>query len=280
MASKDDVIISLEIPDGHTIKSIFSLIANEVKSDIPITFTPEMVEISFRNANGTGLHHFVLEADKFANYIFNHDEAELILTIPAKEMLNNTKGLGKKDGITLIHMRDSNQLVIQHLKSNSREGSEGAFFVPVTQDGDARMINYSEPSEFNGEIAVNIEVKTFTTLCSDINTSKCTRVLIEGKSEALVFQGINKTDEIKTVRSFSANSMSIKRAAPATKDDKVPIKLSLPAMICKSLSKLHNVTPNAAMVRINYSLDQPLIRIEVQVGAIGNYRLFLRSDKK
>lgn len=285
-------LFSATINDGYSFKYVLQMIKNE-SDEVTMIISKNSMSMTFINKGDYAIHDFIFDPNELVSYnysIMDHDEYPI--TVNADELLMTTKGIGKKDGIKISWLQANDKIGIQIIKSGKNTDRIPELYVNIIRkDCNQLMFN----NEFSGqEPIIKLTCKEFSELCNQIIVLKCAYMEINGCSSYAAFKGIFHDGTVGMVspRYFSnkikdncddkhiVEKISTQYCGELNivKSEQL-ITIKTPINTIKTLSKLHNITPSGALLKI-YIVPQKPIKLECKIGSYGTYKLYIRDSKK
>ena len=303
----EEFLFNLQIINGYAFKNLLTILKSETKT-VTMLLSLNNIEISFINNNAGGLHIININPHDNIEWIYNptDDNNELLESYPIGfnciDVYNTIKNIGMNDSIRLFLIKGENTMIVQPLKSSSKDMGQIKIFkfdVIETEYMRYEVDNYKETPN------IKIYSKSFSDLCSEVSNVKCEYINIEGDGEAVTFRGfngskkevyINRYDDLtfksgskqkviannildidSLISKINISDSSRLKTGPKLKivnDSNVTVKV--PISTFKSLSKIDNISPKGSVLRFYLERGQP-IKIETAIGTFGNYQIYLKS---
>jgi len=300
-------LFNLEIINGYAFKNLLTIFKGETKT-ITMLLSPNNIEISFLNNNAGGLHIINMNPHENMEWIYNarDDDDNLLESYPigfnCMEMYNTIKKIGMNDSIHLFLIRGESTMMVQPIKSSSKNMGEIKIFkVDIVETEYTRY----EVGNYKPNPNLKIYLKNFSEMCSEVSNVKCEYIDIEGDGKNVTFRGFNGCkrevyfncyDDVSIMRNdtktervannisdvddlllkIKASNISNPKTVPKLKiinDNLISVKV--PISTFKSLSKIDNIAPKGSILRFYLEKNQP-IKIEVAMGTSGIYQIHLR----
>lgn len=301
----------VHIMDGYSFRNTIGIIKSETEY-ATMVLSPTSIEISFINNSKCAIHKIVLDTREFTVYRYNilDDNKEKFPEYPiafeTSQMFNTTKGIGRRDGIRLYWLQGDNKINVQPVRTSTKDpGRAGALFVDILN---MEYTKYNISGNYKSEPNVRVQAKDFADLCSQANTLKCSTLEILGQNNGVTFKGMmaNNTmasinrfvsqtempkeiitpsnmDEIDNLlgqmrvaeKSTSPNSLGLSLNIIKTED---LMTVKVPIATVKALSKIHNISPSATLIRFYFAEGKPT-KIESPIGTYGLYTICLRDTR-
>jgi hypothetical protein len=286
-----------EISDGYSFRNLMCIIKNEV--DVThLVATPKGLEISFVNTARCNCHQVYIDGSELSSYIYNFTDNNgklqdfAPMAFETSRMMINTRGIGRKDIIIMYKKKNEDKICINPIKTDSKSSTQScALFIDILN------VEFS-PIKVAGEYSsenVKVPAKDFSTICSQVNTSKCSLLKISGCSKYVIFEGILPNNTVAlTNKFFTKNNISgqsnssggindisaiLSKLNTDSNLDMPEIKsINLDISSVKALSKIHNVSPQHTQLKFYFS-ENTAIRMESPIGMYGRYYVFMRSSK-
>ena len=300
-------LFNLHIINGYAFKNLLTILKSETKTATMI-LSPDNIEISFVNINSGGLHIINMNPHENVEWLYNatDDNGNLLEIYPigfnCLDAYNTIKKIGMNDSIRLFLIKGENTVMVQPLKSSSKDMGQFKIF-----KFDIVETEYSkyEVGQYKKTPNIKIYTKSFSDLCAEVGNVKCEYINIEGDGEAVTFRGfngckkevyINRYDDLSTNKNLSKpniiasnisdidNLMSKINVSDISKpktslklkiinDDMIIVKV--PYSTFKSLSKIDNISHKGSLLLFYLEKGQP-IKIETSIGAFGTYQIYLK----
>jgi hypothetical protein len=303
----EEFLFNLHVINGYAFKNLLTIIKCETKT-ATMLLSANNIEISFINNNSGGLHIINMNPHENIEWLYNptDEDGNLLELYPigfnAIDVYNTIKNIGMNDSIRLFLIKGENTIMVQPLKSASKDMGQFKIFkfdIIETEYTRYDVGNYKETPN------IKIYSKSFSDLCSEVGNVKCEYIDIEGDGEAVTFRGfngskkevyINRYDDLSTsknnhkpkmiadnisdidnlIAKMNVSDTSKSKTGLKLKiinDDKIVVKV--PISTFKSLSKIDNISPKGSVLRFYLEKNQP-IKIETAIGTFGNYQIYLK----
>lgn len=302
----EEFLFNLHIINGYAFKNLLTIIKSETKT-ATMLLSANNIEISFVNNNSGGLHIINMNPHENIEWVYNptDEDGNLLETYPIGfngiDVYNTIKNIGMNDSIRLFLIKGENTVMVQPLKSASKDMGQFKFFkFDIIETEYARY----EVGKYKETPNIKIYSKSFSDLCSEVGNVKCEYINIEGDGEAVTFRGfngskkevyINRYDDLSTsknhkpkmiadnisdidnlISKINISDTSKPKAGLKLKiinDDNITVKV--PISTFKSLSKIDNISPKGSVLRFYLEKNQP-VKIETAIGTFGIYQIYLK----
>lgn len=301
-------LFMLRVDDGYAFRSALHIAKNEIDK-ATLILSKDFVEISFVNNIGSCAHKMIIRAADTSQYFYNFRDKdgellpEAALPFDVAAINAAVKTVGRKDGLCLYLFDGDDRINIRPLKTTKDPRNMGALFVKITNDEKSRYddsgLHYTEnPS-------LRLQAKAFADICTKASTMKCKEVIIQGSEGNAKFIGISSDNIECMVENFGSQLSSFNdddaeenpeldaflaslRLEPASNDKpKISLniispsdsmKVRVPIVTMKSLSKIHNISPTGAQIKLFFSEGLP-VKMESLWSTYGTYEVYLRGTK-
>jgi hypothetical protein len=277
-------LFSTIINDGHSFKYVMQMIKNE-SDEVTFIISKNKMSMSFINKGDYAVHDFILDTDELSSYNYNiMDYDEYPITVNSGELLTTTKGIGKKDGIKISWLQANDKIGIQIIKLG--KNTPELYVDIIRKEYNQIMFNI----EYTGnEPVIKMSCKEFSELCHQASVLKCSHMEFMGCSSYVTFKGIlhNGTIGIASPRYLSnkikdnEDKLIIEKISTSNNSELHIVKseelmsIKVPINTIKTLSKLHNIAPSGALLKICIVQDKP-IKLECKIGSYGIYKLYVK----
>lgn len=302
-----NVLFMMNIIDGYSFRNVMSIVNSETDR-VHMVVSPEKIEMSFMNRARCATHSVIIDAREIqVDYNIYDEDGDLYEQYPiafdTRQMLNATKGIGKRDGLMIYWMNEQPNLCVQHVKSGSRDpGKAGANFVPIINH---EYINYEIPDGYPEEPNVRVIAKDFSEQCTQCSSMKCISMQIVGKATSMVTRSLlsnnqqagvmtwgkpaprvnngkkplasNIDDFLKNINSNDISAEQVPSVRLVVKPLDELANMKVPISTVKSISKIHNISPPGTLLRFYFANNRP-IKIESAIGGYGKYIICLRDS--
>jgi hypothetical protein len=283
-----------ELADAYSFKHALTLVKDESPDGTSsFIFSPSGIEINLLSKNSCIYHHLVLRGSSFTNYYYdirddnNNIAAQYSLGFSTLGMHNAVKTLLKKDRVLIYKVKgEETRLTVMPLR-HAENGPPLAIYVDIKQHNSYRV---TLPPNYPDTPQLQLKKNVFRDLFKQLITNKCSAVEFRVFSTQLQIRGILSTgtamadavypfdyagtasanpddNQVKNMQSIAASNLL--QIAPT-------IKVKLPALSIKVLSKIHNVAPNDASLKFHFVRGAPIL-VRIPIGNYGEYEFALRE---
>lgn len=299
----------MHITDGYSFRNTIGIIKSETEYATMI-ISQTSIEISFLNSSKCAVHKIVLRPQEFALFLYNIRDTdgnlmkEYPIAFETNEMFNNTKSIGRRDGIRLYWMAGDTKINVQPIKMSTKDpGRAGASFVKIHNQ---EYVRY-DTGTHNADPNVRVPAKDFADLCSQANTLKCSSLDVVGQSNSVAFKAILANNTIASINRFGLQNETPKTNRPVANMDEIDnllgnlrvtdtaaapttglslniiksedfMTVRVPISTVKALSKIHNISANGTLLRFYFGEGKPT-KIESPIGTYGSYTICLRNPR-
>lgn len=304
-----ETLFLLHIADGYSFRNAISMIKSETV-EVTMILAPRTVEMSFINNSGCAMHKITINTAELSRYTYNirDDDGYLLDKYPiafkTNDLLNTTKGIGKRDGIRLYCLKGDDKINVQPIKTSSKDpGRVCALFVNIKR----HEYKQAEIDDvYSKEPNVRVQAKDFADICTQASTSKASSLEIIGGKKSVKFHGLSANNTVVSVNKFVSQVDIIDEPRPASNIDEIDnllenleyedqdlnvstgltlnilnsdelVKVRIPSTVYKSLSKIHNVSHPGTQLKFYFSPDNP-IKLETPLSTYGVYTICLRNS--
>lgn len=287
-------LFTTKISDGYTFRNTISMSKNE-NPEITLLVSTKGISISFMNKGNNCIHDIDIRAEDLQYFSYNiASHICYPITVNTNQLLNMTKGVGRKDAIKIKWIESWKRLIVQLEKSSKTSNRTSDSYVDIID----RLYNKIEViNPFTEEDpCIKILSKEFSEICAYISSLKCSYMEVIGNANKITFKGIMADETVATSRdhipyinstdSYIETDSSL--IMDTLKDDECQlniikpeesIKIRIPVITVKALSKLQNIAPPGVLLKLFFIPGKPL-KIESVIGTYGNYRMFLKNPTK
>jgi hypothetical protein len=287
-------LFSAKITDGYTFRNAICMIKNE-SDEITLLVSAKNISIRFFNKGQYAIHDININADDLCDYKYNIvDHDEYPITINTTELFNTTKGLGRKDSISICWLEGYEKISVQPEKSGKELNRSTASFIDIIH----KKHNHIElHNDFTGnEPSIKIQSKEFSDFCAQVMILKCSHMEISGCSSHVTFKGIKPDSTIGNVsrhtnagyrndvddnliEKITGQNNNIGQLELNVMKTEELIKIRVPLITVKTLSKIHNISPAGSLIKICLSPQKP-VKLESRIGGYGSMVIYMRDVKK
>lgn len=286
-------MFSAHINDGHSFKYVIHMIKNE-SDEVTLIVSKNKISMTFLNKGKYAIHDFSLDTDDLASYNYSiMDHEEYPITVNSGELLATTKGIGRKDGLKISWLQAHEKIGIQIIKSGKETDRTPELYVNIIgREGN----NYHFDNDFTGqEPIIKMPCKEFANMCNQTTVLKCSHMEINGCTLYATFKGIlhdgsagmvsKRYNSNKIKDNYSYDKQVIEKIITSPYSEVNIVKseelmsIKIPINTIKTLSKLHNITSQGALLKICFVPQKP-IKFECKIGSYGTYKLYIRDSKK
>lgn len=262
------ILFLAHVTEGYSLRNTICMLKNE-SDEITMVLDRDTITIKFQNKGQYAIHEVTIHGKKLENFKYNIESASYPITVNTTELVNATKSVGRKDGLKIYWLEGQSKIIIEPIKSSKDAGSTAMTFVNIINK------EYNGSDFFNNQSAdlnIKIQARVFSELCSQANTSKCNYLEIGTTQKEVHFVGImpDGTTGLESNHPYP-------NSAPDASTDTV-IKIRVPMATIKTLSKLYNISPSGALLKLSFAANNP-IRIKSKIGYYGTYKIYLRNYK-
>lgn len=284
-------LFTCKISDGYSFRNTLSMSKNET-DEITLLISEKKMVIVFMNKGGYCIHDILINGEELLYFRYNIvDYEEYPITVNTNDILNTTKGVGRKDAIKIKWMEKSDKLIIQPEKSGKDNSRASESYVNIISKTYNKLELRNDFSE--NENVIKILSKDFSEICSQVSSYKCAHLEITGGAEKMIFKGILPdgtiaiiNDHIPYINSAYKNADIVeticndkdKCQLNVLKYDNT-VKIIIPLNTVKTLSKFQNISPSGTLLKF-YFVRGKAVKIESKIGTYGSYNMFLRDPKK
>jgi hypothetical protein len=287
-------LFNTKIPDGYTFRNTISMSKNE-NPEITLIVSTKGISISFMNKGNNCIHDIDIRAEDLQYFSYNIASHDFYpITVNTNQLLNMTKGVGKKDAIKIKWIESWKRLIVQLEKSGKTYNRSPDSYVDII-DKLYNKIEFLNTFTEN-DPCIKILSKEFSEICAYISSLKCSYMEVIGNVNKITFKGIMADETVATSRDHVPyiNSTDSYIETDSTlimdtlKDDECqlniikeeePIKIRIPVTTVKALSKLQNISPPGFLLKLFFISGKPL-KIESIIGTFGDYTLYLKNLTK
>lgn len=285
---------TMKTSDGHSFRNTISMFKNE-NPEITLLISSTTIGISFTNKGNNCIHDISIRAEDLQYYNYNIAGQDYYpITLNTNQFLNTTKGVGKKDAIKIKWIEGWKRLIIQLEKSGKDSNRASDSFVDII---DKRYNKLEFSNEFTLDYpSIKILSTEFSNICAHISSLKCSYMEITGSINKMIFKGMMADETVATIREhipYIYTTDSYKEIDSKLIIDKIQdnvyqlniikpeefIKIKIPLLTVKTLSKLQNISPNGSLLKFYFVPNKPL-KIESNIGTYGTYNMYLRNPNK
>jgi hypothetical protein len=287
-------LFTTKISDGYSFRNTISMFKNE-NPEITLLVSVKGISISFMNKGNNCIHDVDIRAEDLQYYSYGiAGNAFFPITVNTNQLLNTTKGVGRKDAIKVKWIEGWKRLIIQLEKSGKASNRASDSYVDII---DRRYNKLEFKNEFtNDDPCIKMLSKEFSEICAHISALKCSYMEVNGNVNKITFKGIMADESIATTREHipyicstdTYKDIDSSLIIDTVYDDDCQlniikpeefIKTRIPVLTVKALSKLPNIAPNGVLLKFYFIQGKPL-KIESVIGTYGNYNMYLRNPKK
>lgn len=294
-------VIMARFVDGYALRQLFGTLKSE--DDVAtIMFLHNEIEISAMSRTKCVVYSVAINCDDIDLYHCDYtDESGSAMNIVAfnfetTQMFNATKGLTKKDGLSIeMNKGDSRLAVKKIIGDNKTSGRAAATFVDVKLAEPLKFVagDYKETPN------IKIKAKEFSAFCSSSVAAKCSYVDFNSLVYGVILQGLssdNKTaiydtfidknvatpDNIDAVHArvenySSTDNQLIDSNLEIVDPDQI-VCVRVPISNIKSLSKIHNISQAGTFLKFHFEPNSP-IKIVSPLSNFGSCTIFINCNK-
>jgi len=275
-----------EITDGYSLRNTICMIKNE-QDEITFITSKDKITITFFNKGQNSLHDIYFNPLDFHDYIYNYTNSdEYTITVNTTDLFNATKSVGRKDSLKILFKEGSDKLSIQPIKSSKDNGRSSVSFINIIQKEPIKydLFNHYPPTH----PCIKMPNREFSDICTQASTQKCNYLEITTINKTIKFKGILPDGSFGMASQFVSNNRydddkitkvnTGKGQLELNIIDSEELSIKIPQNSIKTLSKLHNIAPVGAELKIMSDVGKPL-KIESKIGSYGIYNIYMRDHK-
>ena len=291
-------LFNATLVEGYSFRNTIAMIKVET-DEVTMVVSSVGIIIKFVNKGQHGVYDIFINAESLSSYNYNIvDHTEYPITVNTTELLNTTKGVGRKDGLNIYWLENYAKISIQPLKHGKDLGRSTASFVNIIN---REYIKYELHNSYTGnEPNIKIQSKEFSDACSQACALRCSYVEIQGCSNYFIFKGILSDGTCGMISRTMSQQIKGKIEQIQHKDDMLHEKIStqnssikgslelnviknedlkivkIPISTIKTFCKLHNISPGGTLLKFTFSATKPM-KIESPISSYGEYKVYLRN---
>lgn len=287
-------LFTTKVSDGHSFRNTICMFKNE-NPEITLLVSAKGISISFMNKGGNCIHDIDIRSEDLQYFSYNIAGLDFFpITVNTNQLLNMTKGVGRKDSIKIKWIEGWKRLIIQIEKAGKASNRTSDSYVDIID----RLYNKLDfINNFTEEDAcIKILSKEFSEICAYISGIKCSYMEVVGNVNKITFKGIMADGTIATTKDHipyinstdSYQGANTAQIIDTVQDDECQLNIMkpedsitiiIPVVTVKAMSKLQNIAPPGALLKLYFVQNKPL-KIESVIGTYGNYNMYLKNPKK
>ena len=262
------------IADAYSFRCLMDFIGATV-SEVRLAFGSKTIEMTQQDSYGTILHTMAIATTSLDDYYLNPDYESVSLGVDMRSLRGKIKNAQKKQTVLTLFNNMSVPTEFYATFKVPNKSNVPMSIIPTVrlkETPDIELPDYGEASP-----SLVVQVVDLSSTFGHIANSKCKYAELVCYERGVLITGIvnGKVDAIQTL-GRCANPYTAGEERAAELNGVVVARYTISNTNIKPFSKINNVSPASATLKIYYAEGLPL-RIVFPIGTIGTHECFLVS---
>jgi hypothetical protein len=262
------------IADAYSFRCLMDFIGATV-NEVTMNFGTKSIEMKQQDSYGTILHNMTVDKSCLVDYYLNNDYESISIGVDMRSLRSKIKNAQKKQTVlTLFNNMDVPTEFYATFKVPNKNNVPMSI-IPTLRIKEGRDIEL--PDYIGADPSLVVQVVDLSSTFGHIANSKCKYAELICYTRGILITGVvnGKVDAVQTLGKC-ANPYTFGEERAAELNGPIVAKYTISNSNIKPFSKINNVSPASATLRIFYADGLPL-RILFPIGTIGVHEVFLIS---
>lgn len=262
------------IADAYSFRCLMDFIGGTI-SEVKLSFESKSITMRQQDSYGTILHNMEVATTSLVDYYLHPEYESVSIGVDMRSLRSKIKNAQKKQTVlTLFNNMDVPTEFYATFKVPNKSN------VPMSIIPTLRLkegVDVELPDYGDAEPSLVVQVVDLSSTFGHIANSKCKYAELVCYQRGVLITGIvnGRVDAVQTLGKC-ANPYTVGDERAAEMNGPVLARYTISNTNIKPFSKINNVSPASATLRIYYATDLPL-RIVFPIGTIGTHQVFLAS---